>query len=88
MWGIGVNHAGSTPAAGAKTSKELKTSKIMKKVLTETDFTILDYNDEDGMKERKKENGDKIVYKNRASAVAYCKKHKCIYVERKLIFYR
>ena len=60
----------------------------MKKILTDTSFIILDYSEENGFTERKGKDGNNIVYKIRASAVAYCKKTKCVYVERKMIFYR
>jgi hypothetical protein len=60
----------------------------MKRYMTDTDFVALDYSDENGITERKGADGNKILYKNRASAETYCKKHKCLYVERKFIFYK
>jgi DNA polymerase III delta prime subunit len=60
----------------------------MKKYTTITDFIPLTYSEEHGINDIREADGKVKSFKTRKSVENYCQKHKCLYVERKSIFYR
>lgn len=60
----------------------------MKKYITLTEFLPLIYSEEHGMKYIKDADGNVKIFKSRKAVESYCLKHKCLYVERKSIFYK
>ena len=61
----------------------------MKRFLTHTTFTPLEYIEGSGFQRvRKGKIGKIITYKTRKSVEAFCAKNRTVYVEEKHIFYR
>ena len=60
----------------------------MKRFATKTDFVPLIHVIGEGMMDIKDANGNQIMFKTRKAVENYCIKNRCMYVERKNIFYR
>lgn len=60
----------------------------MKKYITLTEFLPLTYSEKEGMKDIKDADGKVKTFKTRKAVENYCLKNKCLYVERKSIFYK
>lgn len=60
----------------------------MRKYFTVTEYLPLTYSEEHGMNHVREADGKVKEFKTRKAVESYCQKHKCLYVERKSIFYK